>query len=86
MPPSFFTVLVIALAILTPLGVLEYRLRHRYAQELLQGEAQKRLTIQKNTGVLLRWLRWFIYLSPVFLVAIPYVLYKDIFSSLEQHN
>ena len=68
---------MIVLAILTPLGGLKYRLRHRYAQELLQGDAQKRLAIQKTSGLTLRWLRWFIYLSPVLLVATPYVLYKE---------
>ena len=75
---SFFTILVIAFAILIPLGGLKYRLRHRFAQELLQGDAQKRLAIQKTSGLTVRWLRWFIYISPVLMVAIPYVLYKDL--------
>jgi VIT1/CCC1 family predicted Fe2+/Mn2+ transporter len=73
---SLITYLLIALAILLPMGVLKYLIREKYARQVLEQSETYRRRVSKSNDYILKWGKLFLYLFPVIMIVLPYFLYR----------
>ena len=74
---TLINIILIGFGIVLPLGVVKYLIREKIAQEVMLRNANDRARTEKSNAAMLKLLKLFLYVSPLIVIIIPYVFYKD---------
>ena len=74
---TLLNIFLIGFGIILPFGAVKFLIREKYAQQVLLRNESDRARTSKSNAAMLRWLKLFLYASPLILIILPYALHQD---------